>query len=117
MRRGGDPDGFRIEVSQQGEARVLRLMGELDLSGVDLFERTLEAELGAEVGIVALDLRALTFMDSSGLRALVMADGRVKNAGGKLVVVRPYGPVERVMRLTDVAERLELVDDVPTSSA
>jgi anti-sigma B factor antagonist len=116
MRRGGDSDRFRIEASQEGEARVLRLIGELDLSGVDLFERTLEAELDAEAGLVALDLSALGFMDSSGLRALVMADIRVTDAGGNLVVVRPSGPVERVMRLTDVAERLELVDEIPTSS-
>jgi anti-anti-sigma factor len=116
MRAAGDSERFRIDASRQGQAHVLRLIGELDLGGVELFERTLEAELGAEGGVVALDLRDLTFMDSSGLRALVMADGRVKNAGGNLVVVRPSGSVERVMRLTDVAERLELVDEVPTSS-
>ena len=95
---------------------MLRLIGELDLSGVDLFQRKLEDELDAEGSTVALDLTALTFMDSSGLRALVIADDRVKEAGKKLVVVRPSGPVERVMRLTDVAERLELVDEVPAGS-
>jgi anti-anti-sigma factor len=116
MRRGSDSDRFRIEASRQGEARVLRLVGELDLSGVDLFERTLEGELDGEDGIVALDLRDLTFMDSSGLRALVMADRRVKNVGRSLVVVRPSGSVERVMALTDVSARLELVDEVPTGS-
>ena len=66
MRPAGDSDGFRIEASRQGAARVLRLIGELDLSGVELFEQTLEAEWDAEGGIVALDLRDLTFMDSSG---------------------------------------------------
>jgi anti-sigma B factor antagonist len=118
MTRAGDSGRFRIEASRQGEARVLRLIGELDLSGVDLFEKTLEAELDAErgLGLVALDLRDLSFMDSSGLRALVMADRRVRDAGRSLVVVRPSGSVERVMTLTDVSERLELVDDVPTSS-
>jgi anti-anti-sigma factor len=116
MRPAGDSYRFRIEPSRQGDARVLRLIGELDLSGVNLFEQTLEAELGADGGVVALDLRELTFMDSSGLRALVMADRRVKKAGSTLVVVRPSGSVERVMALTDVSERLEVVDDVPTSS-
>jgi anti-anti-sigma factor len=116
MRQGRDSDPFRIEASRQDDARVLRLIGELDLSGVDLFDRALDAELDAEGGIVALDLSDVTFMDSSGLRALVMADGRVRDAGGKLVVVRPSKPVERVMGLTDVSERLELVDEIPTGS-
>ena len=116
MRPAGDSDRFRVEASRQGEARVLRLIGELDLSGVDLLERAMEAELDAEDGIVALDLRDVSFMDSSGLRALVMADRRVKDAGRNLVLVRPSRSVERVMTLTDVSERLELVDDVPTGS-
>lgn len=116
MRRAVDPDRFRIETFLRGEAHVLRLIGELDLSGADLFAQTLEAQLDGEGGIIALDLRDLTFMDSSGLRALVMADSRVKKEGRRLVAVRPSGSVERVMALTDVSERLELVDEVPASS-
>ena len=67
---------------------MLRLAGELDLAGVDLFERMLETELDAGPATVALDLIDLTFMDPSGLRALVMADRRVTRAGGHLVVIR-----------------------------
>ena len=95
---------------------MLRLVGELDLSGVDQFEQTLESQLDDDGGVVALDLSGLSFMDSSGLRALVMADLRVKETGRNLVVVRPSRPVARVMTLTDVSERLELVDEVPTGS-
>lgn len=109
-------DRFRIEASAQGEARVLRLIGELDLSGIGEFERALEAELEAAGGIVALDLRELDFMDSSGLRALLMADRRVKDADRNLVLVRPSSSVERVLIITDVSERLTLVDELPTAS-
>jgi anti-anti-sigma factor len=116
MSPGADSDRFRIEQSRQGEARVLRLIGELDLSGVDSFEEALGAELNADGSVIALDLHELRFMDSSGLRALVMADRRCKDADRSLVLVRPSGAVERVLRLTDVSERLELVEEVPTGS-
>jgi anti-sigma B factor antagonist len=59
-----------------------------------------------------LDLRALSFMDSSGLRALLAADARAKEAGRRLVLVRGDERVQRVLRITRLDERLEIVDDI-----
>jgi anti-sigma B factor antagonist len=59
-----------------------------------------------------LDLRPLTFMDSSGLRALLAADTRAREAGGRLVLIRGDERVQRVLRITRLDERLEIVDDV-----
>jgi anti-sigma B factor antagonist len=91
----------------------VRLTGELDMAGVDRFERSLTSEQSPEAGTFVLDLRGLTFIDSSGLRAVIMADQRVRSDGGRFVVVRGSDRVNQVMEMTGVAQRIELVDEPP----
>jgi anti-sigma B factor antagonist len=93
--------------------RLVRLTGELDMAGVDRFERSLTSDQTPEAGTFVLDLRGLTFIDSSGLRAVIMADQRVRSEGGRFVVVRGSDRVNQVMEMTGVAQRIELVDEPP----
>jgi anti-sigma B factor antagonist len=93
--------------------RLLRLTGELDLAGVDQFERLLNADQNAEAATFVLDMRELTFIDSSGLRAVIMADQRVRAEGGRFIVVRGPDRVNEVLEMTGVAQRIELVDEPP----
>jgi anti-sigma B factor antagonist len=93
--------------------RILRLAGELDMAGVDQFERLLAADQAAQTGTFVLDMRALTFIDSSGLRAVIMADQRVRAEGGRLIVVRGPDRVNEVMEMTGVARQIEVVDELP----
>jgi anti-anti-sigma factor len=58
-----------------------------------------------------IDLRGLEFMDSTGLRTLVSADQRARNAGRRLAIVRGPEAVDRIFNVTRLDERLELVDD------
>ena len=110
-REGEDPTRLlEIDVSETEGVRRLRLRGELDLAGVERFERLLT---GAGPATFVLDLRGLTFIDSSGLRALIMADERVRAEGGRIIVVRGPARVNEVLEVTGVARRLELVDDPP----
>ncbi len=95
--------------------RRVRLTGELDMAGVDRFERSLAYDQTPEAGTFVLDLRGLTFIDSSGLRAVIMADQRVRSEGGRFVVVRGSDRVNQVMEMTGVAQRIELVDEPPAS--
>jgi anti-sigma B factor antagonist len=94
--------------------RLLHLTGELDMAGVDEFERLLAADQPPETGTFVVDLRDLTFIDSSGLRALVMADQSVRDGGGRLIVVRGPDRVNQVLEMTGVAQRIELVDRPPS---
>jgi anti-anti-sigma factor len=102
---------LEIDVSESGGVRRLRLSGELDLAGIDRFERLLT---GSGSATFVLDMRGLTFIDSSGLRALIMADERVRADGGRIIVVRGPDRVNDVLEVTGVAKRLELVDEPPT---
>jgi anti-sigma B factor antagonist len=93
--------------------RLLRLTGELDMAGVDQFERLLIADGSPEAGTFVVDMRGLTFIDSSGLRALIIAEKRVRAEGGRFVVVRGSDQVNEVLEMTGVAKQIELLDEPP----
>lgn len=106
------PKPFEVERSQASGTFVLGLHGEFDLSGIPVFQRELERALAAPAQSVALDLRDLTFMDSSGLRALIVAHNEVNDAGRRCVVVQPPQRVRELLEITGVGSRIELVDEL-----
>ena len=69
---------FAFETEYVARSRSSTLRGELDLLATAALEPELE-RLADEPGVdvVALDLRALDFLDSSGLRAIVLAASRL----------------------------------------
>jgi anti-anti-sigma factor len=87
------------------------LRGELDLSTVGKVQDELRRVEAAAPSVVVLDLSKVTFLDSTGLRCLVTADERAREAGRRLVIVRGPEPVQRVFAITRLEERLEIVDD------
>jgi anti-anti-sigma factor len=100
------PDGVHVELS-----------GELDLATAPKLEDELKRVENDSPTLIILDLRSLSFMDSSGLRALLAADARARDAGRRLVLVRGDERVQRVLRITRLDERLEIVDDVDAAAA
>lgn len=87
------------------------LKGELDLSTVNKVEEELESLEAGGAKLIVLDMSSLTFLDSTGLRCLVTADQRARDAGRRLVLVRGPDAVQRVFTITRLEERLEMVDD------
>lgn len=104
---------LEIAVSETGGVRLLRLRGELDMAGVDQLERLLTPNQTPEGATFVIDMRGLSFIDSSGLRALIMADERVRDEGGRFIVVRGPDRVNEILEMTGVAQRIELVDEPP----
>jgi anti-sigma B factor antagonist len=89
---------------------VVELAGELDLASVARAEADLTRAEREGAGLV-LDLRALEFIDSTGLRLVVRAAGRLHERGGRLVVARGPRAVHRVFELAGLDGRLEMTDD------
>jgi anti-anti-sigma factor len=93
-----------------GQTRVV-LIGELDIASTQALENELSAVEADSPGTVVLDLRRVEFIDSTGLRALVAADERARSAGRRLAVVRGPDAVERLLTVTQLDQRLDIVDD------
>ena len=91
---------------------MIAATGELDLSGAAVLEAELERVTeDPERGTVVLDLSGLEFMDSSGLRLVVVADMRARDAGRRFTLVRGDETVHRVFEITRMSDRLDFVDD------
>ncbi len=93
-----------------GQTRVA-LRGELDISSAPVLEEALGRAEESAPAVLLIDLRELEFMDSTGLRTVVSADQRARDAGRRLCIVRGPEPVDRIFSVTRLDERLELVDD------
>jgi anti-sigma B factor antagonist len=89
----------------------LALAGELDIANAARVEAALERIEADEPAVVVLDLRLLTFMDSTGLRIILGADARAREHERRLVLVQGPDPVRRLLRMTRLDERLEIVAD------
>ena len=99
-------------ASEERDGRVhVVLRGELDLSTVGKVQDELDRVESSAPELLVLDLSKLTFLDSTGLRCLVTADQRARDAGRRVVLVRGPDPVQRVFAITRLEDRLEMVDD------
>jgi anti-sigma B factor antagonist len=101
---------LQIETRNEGGVPLIALAGEFDLSGVQEFEAELYRLEAEAPGVLVVDLTGLEFMDSSGLRSLVMADQRAREAQRRLAIVPGRPTVRRVFEITALDERLDLVE-------
>jgi anti-sigma B factor antagonist len=99
------------EVSEDGRSVAVALIGELDISEAPGVEETLSEIERRRPPLLVLDLRGLSFLDSSGLRLILEADVRAREEGRRLTVVRGPDAVHRVFSISLLDKRLDFVDD------
>ena len=88
---------FSVTVRNLPDVHVVELHGELDIASAEGLSNSL-VELAGSTLVV--DLSDLTFMDSSGIGALVRARNRIKDEGlGDLVLTRPGVIVRRALEI------------------
>ncbi len=108
-----EPAAAGLTVRHVADPRgvALALAGELDLATTPELERHLAAIDEHEIPRLLIDLSELTFMDSTGLSAIVRAHGSGEARGRALVLRRGPGQVQRLLRLTGIHDRLTFEDD------
>jgi anti-anti-sigma factor len=109
---GSEPEPFSVAVQEADARRVVAARGELDLATAPQLEAVVLPPL-RDGGSVLLDLRGLSFMDSTGVRVIVAAQLAAEEHGGHFALVRcpPEGPVGRVLEISGLDAVLDLVDD------
>jgi anti-anti-sigma factor len=102
---------FSVEIAERDGGFEAALSGEIDLSTVGELQERLQPSLDDNPKLIVLDLRQVSFLDSSGLRLILRLNKRQEESGGRLVIVRGGRRVARVFEITGVDGELEQVDD------
>jgi anti-sigma B factor antagonist len=104
------PGQLVVDSKSEGDEIVLTLHGELDLTSAPVFEREARAAESTNPSRIVIDLAGLEFMDSTGLRALLLARERSRSEGHKLALRRGPRQVQRVLELTKTVEAFDFED-------
>ena len=99
--------GFVVETQLHGDVAIVRPRGELDLATVEPLRAALNEIESA--GHLVLDLRGLSFIDSTGLHLLVTLHQRAQRDGFQLSLVAPAAPADRAIRLCALDQALPFV--------
>jgi stage II sporulation protein AA (anti-sigma F factor antagonist) len=98
--------GLTVRVEQDGEALVVSAYGKLDLANFKTLDAELRKAIAGDASEVILDLGGVSFIDSAGLRVvLLMASHSLRN-GGRLRLLRGSGPLERAIQGSGVEHLL-----------
>ena len=95
------PEPFNVDVRQTVDVHIVALSGELDLATSKGLTETLTDLTGSTV---VVDLAGLSFVDSSGISALVLAKQRIEERGSSLVLTRPQERVARTFEIVGLAK-------------
>ena len=100
-----------LSTEQRAGGAVVQAAGELDLAQADSFSQELARAEENAPDVLVVDLRGITFMDSTGLRLLLAAMRRAEAAGRRFVVVRGQEQVRDLFRVARLDDVFELVDE------
>jgi anti-sigma B factor antagonist len=100
-----------VDVSRLGAAALIQPWGELDLASAARLRAALD-EIPTSGGLV-LDLRGLSFIDSTGLHLLTELHERATREGFELQLVAPPAPCDTPIRLCGLDQHLPFVADLP----
>jgi anti-sigma B factor antagonist len=99
---------FKIMTTTTRTLNTLVLSGIFDRTQIPQFSQAIGRFLDAKTHHIVLDFTAVTFMDSSGLGALIVALKRVSALGGKLSLCGLRAEVKMLLELSDVEHLFDI---------
>lgn len=101
-----------IHIGREGTTATLKVVGELELVQGDKLEAS-ALRLLPETEHLTVDLSAVTFMDSSGLGALIAINQAADELGATVVLQDPPRSVVRVLEMTATADAFTITSATP----
>ncbi len=103
------PTQFKIQrdtLPEQGHR--LSVSGELDLATTPQLERQVRTVLADGARSIVIDLATLTFIDSTGLRLLLLLSQHAADDGWRMLITRPPEQVQKIIKITGTGTQLPI---------
>ena len=113
IEHGGDHAWY--EVEQVGGCGVVHAAGEIDAGTVHGFDEAV-TEAASLASHVVIDLTHVTFVDSSGLGALIVARNSARDRTGSMSLVSPPAMVRRLLGSTQLTDAFAVHDTLPEAT-
>lgn len=106
-----------VQITPRGTHRIIELEGELNASSARTLKALIQELLEAGPAQVVVDLGRVSFIDSSGLGALVSALKRTRLAGGSLALAALREEARLIFELTMAYRIFDMYDSVEAAMA
>ena len=104
-------------VPRQHRPRVLPLKGELDLHVSPALTESLNAMTEKKPERIVIDLSRATYIDSSGLAALILAMQRVEAYGGRFCLTGLHETMRSIFETSRLDQIFQIFPDVDAALA
>jgi anti-anti-sigma factor len=109
------PEGMWIEAVAGDDEYVIRLRGSLDLAACERVIAAIRLAEASPARRTVIDIDALEFIDSTGLRLLLAASRRAELSNRDVRFTRGHGFVADMLSATALDRRLPFLDIVAPS--
>lgn len=106
---------FDVVLRRTDAGITMEVRGDMDLASVETLDQALGEALAQAPARVTIDLRAVGFVDSSGLKFLLRANTLARRDGWDLQFYRPAETAIRALTITGVIDLLAFVDAGPAA--
>lgn len=109
---------MNIAVRKAGSIVILDLNGQLKLGeNEQAFRQQFQDLLEKSVHHIAVNLAGVSYIDSSGIGALVRALTQAKKAGARCTFFSPTKPVSQLIHMVRLDSVLDIADDEASALA
>ena len=108
----GSGSALTVSFDDYADCRVVSVSGRVDHADSDAFLDTLTTHAEAATGGLVVDLSALDFITSAGLRALLLVHRTLGARKGRMAVTGVKGSVREVFRVSKFDTLLTVTDGV-----
>jgi len=100
-----------------GGVTRIRLAGRMDAQGTSQIDTRFTAHTVSDKGAVIVDLSAVEFLASIGIRTLILSAKALQGRGGKMALLEPTPAVRKVLEMAGVDALIPVFDSLDSARA
>lgn len=99
----------------ENNIRLIKPIGKMDIIGVGMIETKFSGYCAGENPRVLVDLSAVDFLASIGIRLLILKAKSVSSRGGRMVLLNPMPDVRSVLEITGIPAIIPVYDGLESA--